>query len=865
MLLTDIVSEIARREDHAALLFGSGRSLSYAELDGQTRRFANRLGQGQKRLVAIAAEASEHAIVAYLAALRAGHAVAMLPPCDERLWDDFLNAFQPDFIFRPANGRWRLIEEPRPGNGSRAIHPDLALLLMTSGSSGAAKAVRLSYANLDANSRSIADYLELSSTDRAALVLPLHYSYGLSVLNSHLLAGGSVFFPGISVVDGDFARIIDESGCTNLSGVPYSYELLERSNFRSSESKALRVMTVAGGKLNADLIRLYRDHMRTNGGRFFVMYGQTEATARISFVPPESLSDKEERIGIAIPGGSLTLVDDEGTPITQPDTAGELVYRGPNVMMGYGMQRSDLARGAEIEALNTGDIAVQDDHGFFRIVGRRSRFAKIAGLRIGFDIMEQALLREGISAAVIGDDAGLQAYVISADSVKRAQRILAQASHLPANLISATARDSFPRLASGKIDYACLQEETRKRRTEPRAVSGNVLDAYARVFYPLAVSRKDSFVSLGGDSLRFLQLVMELEQLGVDIPDGWERMTIAELGTHHPAVLSSKRHGARGLPTDLVLRAIAILLVVIQHEMLWPVPGGSGVMMLLVGFSLARFQSTHLLAGRLSLALRPAINVLIPYFLIVAAYAVIWQTIPWASVTLTGNFGYAEPERHEMIPYLYWFIEAYVQALFAFALLFAIPAARRFAQTQPFTFSLGLLGFAIVARFSLPLVIEIGGRQIFALYWVFHLCVFGWCAGFADSPAKRLVLIALAALVLSYLAFWETVWIGTTIKYLTIFAALLALVYMPRIRLPADTGRLVTLIATSAFPIYLLHRYVPELLMLPAAGILHVAAFHLMAIAGGVVAGIAANYAMAGVRNLLTRYSIERQTELRSA
>ncbi|OWK23400.1 hypothetical protein AJ87_37415 [Rhizobium yanglingense] len=268
--------------------------------------------------------------------------------------------------------------------------------------------MRLSYANLDANSRSIAAYLELSSTDRAALVLPLHYSYGLSVLNSHLIAGGSVFFPGISVMDGDFACIIDESGCTNLSGVPYSYELLERSNFRTSQSKALRVMTVAGGKLNADLIRLYRDHMRAKGGRFFVMYGQTEATARIAFVPPESLSDKEERIGTAIPGGSLTLVDDEGAPITQSGTAGELVYRGPNVMMGYGMQRSDLARGAEIEALNTGDIAVQDEHGFFRIVGRKSRFAKIAGLRIGFDIMEQALLREGIAAAAIGDDAGLQ-------------------------------------------------------------------------------------------------------------------------------------------------------------------------------------------------------------------------------------------------------------------------------------------------------------------------------------------------------------------------------------------------------------------------------------------------------------------------
>lgn len=862
MHLTDIVSEFARTGDRPALLFGSGRSLSYAELDEQMRRFANRLGHGEKRLVAIAAEASEHAIVAYLAALRSGHAVAMLPPCDERIWDDFIDAFQPDFTFRRADGRWRLIEESRPGKDREAIHPDLALLLMTSGSSGAAKAVRLSHANLDANSRSIAAYLELSSTDRAALVLPLHYSYGLSVLNSHLIAGGSIFFPGTSVTDGDFISIIDESGCTNLSGVPYSYELLERSNFRTSHTRALRLMTVAGGKLDSDLIRLYRDHMRAKGGRFFVMYGQTEATARIAFVPPESLSDDEQRIGLSIPGGSLTLADDEGRPITQSGISGELIYRGPNVMMGYGIERSDLARGAEIEALSTGDIAVRDEQGFFRIVGRKSRFAKIAGLRIGFDVMEQALLREGIAAAVLGDDAGLQVYVVDAGSLKRAQAILAEASGLPANLISATARARLPRLASGKIDYAGLKEETRKRRAKPRVASGTVLDAYARVFYPLAVSRRDSFISLGGDSLRFLQLVIELEHLGVAVPDGWERMTIAELGTRQPAAFPAKRDGASGVPVDLVLRAVAILLVVIQHETFWPIPGGSGVMMLLVGFSLARFQSGHLFAGRLGLALRPAINVLIPYFLIVAAYGVAWQAVPWASVTLTGNFGYAEPERHEMIPYLYWFIEAYAQILLAFALIFALPAARRLALARPFTFALGLLALAVAARLSLPHFIEIGGRQIFATYWVFHLCVFGWCAGFADGPAKRLVLMASAALVLGYLAFWEAIWIGTTIKYLTIFAALLALVYITRIRLPAQTARLVTLIATSAFPIYLLHRFVPELLMAPAAGILPAAAFHLVAIAGGVVAGIAANHALAGFRNLLGRHALERRLEL---
>lgn len=314
----DILSEIVRADDRVALVFADGRTLSYADLDARTLRFAERLGQGKKRLIAISAETSEHMIVAYLGALRAGHAVAMLPPCDDRLWRDFLAAFRPDFTFRPADGRWRLIDESRPGGSRQQLHPDLALVLMTSGSSGTAKAVRLSYANLDANARSIADYLDLSSADRAALVLPLHYSYGLSVLHSHLVAGGSIFLPGVSVMSDDFARVIGESGCTNFSGVPYSYELMENTGFRATELKALRFMTVAGGRLAPELIRRYRDYMRAGGGRFFVMYGQTEAAARIAFVPPESLSDHEERIGIAIPGAASRLADDEGNPVDRP-------------------------------------------------------------------------------------------------------------------------------------------------------------------------------------------------------------------------------------------------------------------------------------------------------------------------------------------------------------------------------------------------------------------------------------------------------------------------------------------------------------------------------------------------------------------
>nr|WP_312891259.1 phosphopantetheine-binding protein [Mesorhizobium silamurunense] len=479
--------------------------------------------------------------------------------------------------------------------------------------------------------------------------------------------------------------------------------------------------------------------------------------------------------------------------------------------------------------------------------------------------MEQALERAGIAAAVLGDDRGLQAYVIGAGSVGRAQSILAEVSRLPANLVRVATRGDFPRLASGKIDYTCLQREMLQGRAEIRSERGGVLGAYARVFYPLSVGRNDSFVSLGGDSLRFLQLALELERLGLELPDGWERLSVAELTNLHAAERPLMRRQASEMPVDLVLRVMAILLVVVHHETLWPIPGGSGVMMLLVGYSLARFQSVHFLAGRIRHALKPAIGVLIPHFLIVAAYAVAWQAAPWASMTLTGNFGYAEPDRHEMIPYLYWFIEASAQTLLVFALIFAIPVLRKLARARPFAFSLGLLVFAAAARFSVPLFVDLGSRQIFAIYWVFHLAVFGWCAGLADTPARKLVVTAFAAAVLGYLAFWESVWLGTTVKYLMIFTALSVLLYLPRVRLSAGVGRVVTQVAVAAFPIYLFHRFVPELLMAPVAGRLPAPGFKLLAITGGVALGIIAGKALAGIRNLRGRLAMGRQPELLSA
>src|SRR3546814_204223 len=215
------------------------------------------------------------------------------------------------------------------------LHPDLALLLSTSGSTGLSRWVRLSASNLDANAAAIAEYLGLDESDRGALILPLHYCYGLSVLNSHLAVGASLFVAGKSLLDSGFAGDLRRSGCTNLAGVPYSYELLEQIGFRDERLPALRFMTVAGGRLSPELVARYPAHLSRNGKRFFVMYGQTEATARIAFVPPDQLWGNTDRIGVAIPGSELHLVDDENRTIEADETPGELVCRGPNVMMGY--------------------------------------------------------------------------------------------------------------------------------------------------------------------------------------------------------------------------------------------------------------------------------------------------------------------------------------------------------------------------------------------------------------------------------------------------------------------------------------------------------------------------------------------------
>ncbi|MCA1439007.1 AMP-binding protein [Ensifer sp. IC4062] len=826
-------ANLAAWEERPALLLPGGRTVSYRDLSERVDRQASQW-RGERGLFMLEADLSEHAIIAYLAAMKAGHAIAIQGPgTPDR------TSLEPEFCYRRFDSRWRT---ERSAESKSQLHPDLAVLLSTSGSTGHGKCVRLSAANIQSNACSIADYLGLTASDRSCLILPFHYSYGLSVLNAHLSVGASLYVPGSSILDDGFLDGLAGSGSTNLSGVPYSYELLEKMGFREREFPDLRFMTVAGGRLASEKVRLYNEHLTARGASFFVMYGQTEATARMAYVPPDRLRGREDRIGIAIPGGSLSIENDDGQLVTGTDMPGELVYRGPNVMMGYASSRADLARGCEFAELRTGDIATRDADGFFQIIGRTKRISKIAGLRIAHDSLEMMFELRGVTAAVVGDDSCIHAFYVGACDRDDIRGMLAGTAGLTLLQVKASRVDALPRLASGKIDYEALRKAM---KTDIGAVANvdGVEALFNQVFCPKRVRSDDCFLSLGGDSLRFVQLSIGLEKLLGDVPEAWERMSVAEL-----AVLGRRETKGRRIATDLLIRALAILLVVLHHEILWPIPGGSAAMVVLAGFGLARFQRGALLSGAVIRLLRPLTQILVPYYLIVAAYSLVWGEVPWASLFLVGNFGFADPERHSMVPYLYWFIEAYCQMLVVFAALFAVPSVRRAATSRPFVLGMALLAAALLARLALPLVVEMGNRQIFTLPWIFYLAVIGWCAAIAATPLERGMLMLAGTAIFLFFGLYEGVWIGTKIKYLLQIAVLAALLFLPQVRMPQWSAKLILPISAAGFHIYILHRFVPELLLQPVQPFVSPAVYSLCSIVGGIAMGIAA---WAGQRRLV--------------
>lgn len=798
---------LSRMGDVTALLEEAGAEISYAELARRCEAFAEGYGEG-RQLVLLEASNDVASVVAYLAALAVGHVVILTGDADSALDDRILRTFSPSIVCR--RGELRRTGDAPPAR----LHPDLALLLPTSGSTGSPKLVRLSHQNLKSNAEAIVEYLAITAQDRAISSLPLHYSYGLSVLNSHLRAGASVILTDMSVTQPEFWSLFRRKRATSIAGVPYSYELFERIGLRDDPPETLRVMTQAGGRLAPELVKTYAAFGRANDVRFYAMYGQTEAAPRMAYLPPGLAAEHPDCIGLAIPGGSLSLLDEDGGEVTQAGVAGELVYRGPNVMMGYAERRADLARGPELEALRTGDLAVRVRDDLFRIVGRVSRFVKIVGRRVDLDDLEATLSGAGHRAYVAGTDAQISVCVVGdSDGVRD---LVAARCGLPPGKVIAFPVTEEPRLPGGKVDYQAIlaMGEEPARKDEVSAPGGGVIAAVYASALGIAPPPADAtFASLGGDSLSYVNASIGLEQALGHLPLNWETMPIASLEAMASPGRPAKARW-RWISSEVPVRVIALLLIMAGHAVQQLDPwlhGGANILFALAGYSLARFQGEALLKGSTGPAIQGAVyRVILPYLLCVTVLLLgshSESSISWfflLSVFMTKPHGTV---------FVYWFIETLFHALLVTCGLFRLPPVRRYAAARPFGFSLALIAGAallIPARAALWPHDHEMHFTVDAWLYAYYL---GWGARIARGPWQKALLVVLAALFSG-----AQYGLGSS-REILLTLGLAVVMFTPRLKLPNLAGRAVLELAAASYFIYLAHAFTMHVLIVSGSQI----------------------------------------------
>jgi len=454
----------------------TGRTWSYQDTDRAVAERAAMLRQERRGVFLLLAQNTIPSVLMYLAGLEAGHAVLPVEAeLDAAFLQRLLDRFAPELVALPASraeaaetlarsgytrmeiGETSFSAWRRPAPPPAPVHEDLALLLATSGSTGNAKLVRLSRGNILSNADAIRASLDIAPDERAITSLPPFYSYGLSVLHSHLRAGASIVVTADSVVGRGFWDAFRAFGCTSCAAIPYMFDIFSRIGFARLELPTLRTLTQAGGKLAVPLISRFHEIMTARGGRLMVMYGQTEATARITCLPADLLPAKLGSVGFALRGGRIAIQSDDGAELPR-GSSGEVVYAGPNVMLGYAEERSDLARGDELGGvLRTGDLGYLDDDGCLFIVGRRKRFSKVFGLRINLDDVEGRLQGHGAVAVLDGGDVMIVCCAAAAEAaVQDLVRDLAIQMKLHPSAFRLRTVAELPLLPNGKVDYQGL-------------------------------------------------------------------------------------------------------------------------------------------------------------------------------------------------------------------------------------------------------------------------------------------------------------------------------------------------------------------------------------------------------------------------
>jgi acyl-CoA synthetase (AMP-forming)/AMP-acid ligase II len=454
--------------------------LSRKELRNASLDLARAIASEQKRLVFLLCGVNSETIVGLLAAAAAGHATALVDPSVSKdVLTGLIQAYQPELILGPpgfgeklptassdkatvnlAQSRGGAVEWIVRDSGSSfpPVDPALQLLLSTSGTTGSQKYVRLSRDAVVANARQIAEALHIDEGSVGIAHLPLHYSYGLSVVTSHLVVGGRLCLINDSITSPSFWSKIGKVGGSHFPGVPFHYVALARLGL-TLVPDSVKAFTQAGGALDLRVQTKMRDWAAQRGSQFFVMYGQTEASPRMATLQHADHARKTGSVGVALAGGQFSIVDDQGAPLPA-DVVGAVVYEGPNVMSGYATSRADLGKGDEMMGrLETGDLGRLDAEGFLYLTGRTKRFAKIAGYRLGLDEIEKELFAVcPVACLDLGEKIAVAHEQESETALKARVRELADTYKVPSSSFALRKVLQIPRASSGKIDYARLKD-----------------------------------------------------------------------------------------------------------------------------------------------------------------------------------------------------------------------------------------------------------------------------------------------------------------------------------------------------------------------------------------------------------------------
>ena len=464
--------DLLKFKNDKAVITDRNEVLTYGQLSEEVERFASAFPQ--KGLVFTLCENLLGSFVGYVACMNKHIPQVLLDGSkDLELVQRLIGIYKPEYIWMPTarideiggeiiyqyqeySLKQMTYDNPIT---EKEINTELLLCLTTSGSTGSPKLVRLSERNLKSNAESIAKYLKITADERPVATLPMYYSYGMSVINSHLVKGATILLTDQAMTQREFWAFTKEQKATSIAGVPYTYEMLRRLRFFRMDLPELKTMIQAGGKLNAVYVKEFVDFAKESAKEFIVMYGQTEAAPRMSYLPFDKAVEKNASIGIAIPGGELSVVDADGNVITEPEVDGELLYKGENVCLGYAEVRADLLKGDENHGvLHTGDIAKFDTDGFFYITGRMKRFVKVWGNRTNLDAIEQLVKAITPNCACGGVDDLITVFVTEDGLEEKIKNLLVEKTGFNPRAFQVKKIDAIPVKTSGKIDYPELQK-----------------------------------------------------------------------------------------------------------------------------------------------------------------------------------------------------------------------------------------------------------------------------------------------------------------------------------------------------------------------------------------------------------------------